>query len=186
MKDLPRCVPQWHTRTVDVTALVFDGVIAQEVLAPVEAAASTSSVSVRYASVRRGRCKGFDPYHVFTVDADLTDLRSTDLLLVPGGFGSTAMMRDTSVTTWIWATAHRSTFVMSVSTGSLLLAAAGLLEGTEASGHWLAHDVLAATGAHPTTAAVSRSGSIITTSGAVAAAEVGRNLPERLMFGPAA
>jgi transcriptional regulator GlxA family with amidase domain len=171
---------------VDITALVFNGVIAQEVLAPVEAAASTAPVSVRYVSTRLGRCNGFDPFHVFTIDADLTDLRSTDLLIVPGGFGSTAMMGDSRMTTWIWATAHRSSFVMSVSTGSLLLAAAGLLEDAEASGHWLAHDVLASTGARPTTAAVSRSGSIITTSGAVAAAEVGRNLPERLMFGPAA
>ncbi len=75
---------------------------------------------------------------------------------------------------------------MSVSTGSLLLAAAGLLDGVDASGHWLAHDLLAAAGAQPTTAAVSRTGSIITTAGSVAAAAAARNLPERLLFGPAA
>jgi transcriptional regulator GlxA family with amidase domain len=171
---------------VDITALVFDGVIAQEVLAPIAAAASTAPVSVRFVSRRRGRCKGFEPFHVFSVDADLTDVYSTDLLIVPGGFGSTAMMADPSVTTWIWATAHRSRRVMSVSTGSLLLAAAGLLDGAEASGHWLAHDLLAATGARPTNAPVSHNGSIITTAGSVAAATAARNLPERLLFGPAA
>jgi putative intracellular protease/amidase len=171
---------------VDITALVFDGVISQEVLAPIEGLASAVPVSVRYASTRRRRCKGFEPFHVFPADLDLSEVHSTDLLLVPGGLGSVAMMDDTRVTTWISATAQRSRFVMSVSTGSLLLAAAGLLGEDEASGHWLAHDVLAATGAQPSSAAITRCGSIITTTGSVAAAAVARNLPERLIFGPAA
>jgi putative intracellular protease/amidase len=171
---------------VDITALVFDGVISQEVLAPIEGLASAVPVSVRYASTRRRRCKGFEPFHVFPADLDLSEVHSTDLLLVPGGLGSVAMMDDTRVTAWIAATAQRSRFVMSVSTGSLLLAAAGLLGGDEASGHWLAHNVLAATGARPTSAAVTRRGSIITTTGSIAASAVARNLPERLIYGPAA
>jgi len=170
---------------VDITALVFDGVISQEVLAPIEGLASAWPVSVRYAGTRR-RCKGFEPFHVFPVDFDLSEVCSTDLLLVPGGLGSVAMMDDTRVTAWIAATAQRSRFVMSVSTGSLLLAAAGLLGEDEASGHWLAHDVLATTGARPTGAAITRRGSIITTTGSMAAASVARNLPERLIYGPAA
>jgi transcriptional regulator GlxA family with amidase domain len=171
---------------VDITALVFDGVISQEVLAPVAALASVVPVSARYASTGHPHCKGFEPFHVFSVDFELSEVHDTDLLLVPGGLGSVAMMDDTRVTTWISATARRSRFVMSVSTGSLLLAAAGLLGGDEASGHWLAHAVLAATGARPTNAAITRCGSIITTTGSVAAVAVARNLPERLVFGPAA
>ncbi len=80
--------------------------------------------------------------------------------------------------------AAQSTYVMSVSTGSLLLAAAGLLQDVDASGHWLAHDVLEAAGAHAADEAVTWSGKYVTTSGTVAAAEVAATFPERIAFAP--
>lgn len=166
--------------------LVFDGVTSREVLAPVEAIQAATEATVRYVSAAGSSARGYEPFHLFTADSVLTDVRNTDLLVVAGGLGSVAMMRSVTVIGWIRAQAARSRFVMSVSTGSLLLAAAGLLDDEDASGHWLAHDAMEAAGAHPIDDAVTWHGRIVTTAGPVAAAEVARTLPERLLFGPAA
>lgn len=163
---------------------VFTGVTSRDVLAPLEAMQLTSLLSVRHISPSGTTVPGFEPFHMFRVDGGIDEVASTDLLIVPGGLGSVTMTKDQQVTTWIRATARRSRWVMSISTGSLLLAAAGLVDDRDASGHWLAHDELEAMGARVSASAVTRHGRIITTDGAVAAAEVTRSLPERLRFGP--
>lgn len=137
----------------------------------------------RFVAQIEGTCRGFDPLHSFAVDAGLDDVRRTDLLLVPGGLGSIAMMRDVNITGWLQASASLSTYVMGVSTGSLLLAAAGLLDERDASGHRLAMEELARAGAHPTDAAVTWQGHIATTAGYSAAAEVARTIPDRVQLG---
>jgi len=67
--------------------------------------------------------------------------------LVPGGVGTRTLMRDEVILDWI-REAHRHTlFTTSVCTGSLVLAAAGLLDGLTATTHWAAQDLLASLGA---------------------------------------
>ena len=59
-------------------------------------------------------------------------------------------MRDERMLSWVRDVHERTTWTTSVCTGSLILGAAGLLDGLEATGHWAAMDVLASTGAVPT------------------------------------
>ncbi|MEA2002563.1 MAG: DJ-1/PfpI family protein, partial [Actinomycetota bacterium] len=160
------------------------GVTSRDVLAPLEVMRLTSFLSVRHVSPTGTTVPGFEPFHMFPVDGGIDEAINTDLLIVPGGLGSVTMTKDQQVTTWIRATARQSRFVMSISTGSLLLAAAGLMEDRDASGHWLAHDELEAMGARVSATAATRHGRIITTDGSVAAAEVAGTLPARLQFGP--
>ncbi len=169
---------------MDITAFVFNGVTSGEVLAPTAAAGESGPVSVRIVGLDRASYHGFEPLRVFEADSTIADVVPTDLLLVPGGLGSIRMMEDRRVIEWLRRQADASRYVMSVSTGSLLLAAAGLLADAEASGHWLAHDDLARAGAHPADAPISWWGKIVTTAGQVVAAEVARTLPERVRYGP--
>ncbi len=84
------------------------------------------------------------------VDATFEDLTAPDVVVFPGGFGTRALMTDERVLEWV-RSAHVSTmYTTSVCTGSLVLAAAGLLEGLTATTHWGALDVLAQHGAVPT------------------------------------
>jgi len=69
-----------------------------------------------------------------------------DVLFVPGGFGTAAAMRDTAAVAWLADTGLTATWITSVCSGSLLLAAAGLLKGYRATSHWAAYDVLASLG----------------------------------------
>lgn len=84
------------------------------------------------------------------VDATFEELAHPDIVVFPGGFGTRALMSDERVLSWVRTAHTSSTFTTSVCTGSLVLAAAGLLEGLTATTHWGALDVLAEHGAIPT------------------------------------
>jgi cyclohexyl-isocyanide hydratase len=79
--------------------------------------------------------------------ATFADIRSADILCVPGGPGSIDMMEDEQVLGWIDAVAADAKWVTSVCTGSLILAAAGLLEGYRATSHWAWREYLPLFGA---------------------------------------
>ena len=70
------------------------------------------------------------------------DAPEIDLLLVPGGFGTRALLHNEEVLDWIRRTAGAARYVTSVCTGSLLLGKAGLLRGRRATTHWGALDLL--------------------------------------------
>ena len=66
-----------------------------------------------------------------------------DILVVPGGFGTRALLGDEATLTWIRDAASRASLVTSVCSGALLLAQNGLLRGRRATTHWAALDLLA-------------------------------------------
>lgn len=66
-----------------------------------------------------------------------------DILVIPGGFGTRALLKDDATLAWIRSTAERASLVTSVCTGALLLAQTGLLAGRRATTHWAALDLLA-------------------------------------------
>jgi len=72
-----------------------------------------------------------------------SDAPRIDLLLVPGGWGTRALLQDAEILGWISRTAEQARKVTSVCTGSLLLARTGLLQGRHATTHWGALDTLA-------------------------------------------
>jgi cyclohexyl-isocyanide hydratase len=77
------------------------------------------------------------------------DCPQADILFVPGGPGQIDLMADSEVLTFLQAQAENATYVTSVCTGSLVLAAAGLLTGYRATCHWLSLNQLAYFGAEP-------------------------------------
>ncbi len=81
--------------------------------------------------------------------ATFADVPRTDILCVPGGFGTVAAMEDAETIAWVRQVAVDAEWVTSVCTGSLILAAAGLLTGHRAACHWASRDQLAWFGAEP-------------------------------------
>jgi transcriptional regulator GlxA family with amidase domain len=86
-------------------------------------------------------------------------------LVVPGGPGQTALMADDRILGWVRQAHANTKWTTSVCTGSLILAAAGLLKGLRATSHWLALDELRKYGAEPTSERVVTQGKIITAAG---------------------
>ena len=145
--------PSVHKLNVGI--LMFDGVEVLDFAGPFEVFSRTRLVP----GVESRRSDASAPFRVFTVtrngetvtatgDLQLTPRYSfqtspaIDLLVVPGGYGTRALLRDRETLDWICTTAAKAKKVTSVCTGSLLLAQAGLLDGRRATTHWGALDLL--------------------------------------------
>lgn len=101
--------------------------------------------------------------------ARLEDLPGCDVLCVPGGFGTVDAMYDDAFMTQVRRLADGARYVTSVCTGSLILAAAGLLEGRRAACHWYWRELLGKfPGVTPAADRVVRDGNVITGGGVTA------------------
>lgn len=98
----------------------------------------------------------------------IADVRSCDLICVPGGINATKVAQDQAFTGEIRRLALGAKYVTSVCTGSLILAAAGLLTGRRAACHWGYAELLPVFGAIHDPARVVRDGNIITGGGVTA------------------
>lgn len=133
--------------TLTTGILIFDGVEELDFVGPWEVfgAAAMKQPNDRVATyakeARPIRCaKGL----VVVPDAALDAAPDLDVLLVPGGKGTRALLQDDEVLDWIREKSRRARFTTSVCTGSLVLNAAGLLEGKRAITHWSCYDELRA------------------------------------------
>jgi cyclohexyl-isocyanide hydratase len=99
--------------------------------------------------------------------------RELDILFVPGGFGQQNLMADSEAIAFLADRGARAKFVTSVCSGSLLLGAAGLLQGYKATSHWAAREGLSAFGAEPTDARVVVDRNRITGGGVTAGIDFG-------------
>ena len=102
----------------------------------------------------------------------LQDCPRLDVVCVPGGPGVDALLSDRDVLAWLASAAENARFVVSVCTGSLLLGAAGLLEGRTAGSHWASRHMLSHFGATPSDARVVVDGNLITGGGVTAGIDV--------------
>ena len=98
----------------------------------------------------------------------LADVPACDVICVPGGLGCTDAMADPEFMAQVKRLAATARYVTSVCTGSLILAAAGLLNGRRAACHWAWRDMLAPFGAIPDPARVVRDGNVFTGGGVTA------------------
>jgi putative intracellular protease/amidase len=98
-------------------------------------------------------------------DGAYEDLPDPEILVVPGGTGTHAVLDDERLVGWIRKAHETSQWTTSVCTGSLLLGAAGVLDGLDATSHWLDMGDLEQFGARPTERRVVEQGKIITAAG---------------------
>ena len=132
---------------MQIAIALFPHVTALDAVGPYEVLQRVPSIDVVFVGHRRGEVLTDNGMLGLTCDATFDEVTGPDVVLVPGGVGTRELMTDGPVLDWI-RTAHRSTrFTTSVCTGSLVLAAAGLLDGLTATTHWAAREFLNASGA---------------------------------------
>src|ERR1700682_2541139 len=91
-----------------------------------------------------------DSVMMLTPTITFADWPQLDVICVPGGLGTNDMINDEEVLAFLRKQAVGAKYITSVCTGSLVLGAAGLLQGYKAATHWTAMDFLAEFGATPT------------------------------------
>ena len=104
--------------------------------------------------------------------AKLADIESCDLICIPGGPGQTEAMQDQDFMAQVKRLGEGARYLTSVCTGSLILAAAGLITGKRAGAHWAYRDMLAMFGVTPDPARVVRDGNVITGGGVTAGIDI--------------
>jgi putative intracellular protease/amidase len=151
---------------VRIVIPVFDGLTALDAIGPYEVLSRLPGSSVVFAGVAgRGPIRTENGMLGVVADAGLSEASDADVLVFPGGFGTRALVHDEAVLSWVRSVHERSEWTTSVCTGSLVLAAAGLLEGLKATTHWTQMDLLESLGATPVSQRVVRQGKIITAAG---------------------
>ena len=130
-----------------IAVALFDRVTALDAVGPYEMLQRVPDLDVVFVGHEVGEIRSENGMLGLLVDATFDQVPFPDVLLMPGGVGTRALLTDERVLDWV-RTAHRTTLLTtSVCTGSLVLAAAGLLEGLPATTHWSVYDVLEKLGA---------------------------------------
>ncbi|HEX5614666.1 MAG TPA: DJ-1/PfpI family protein [Acidimicrobiia bacterium] len=166
---------------MQIVALLFEGLTALDIVGPYEVLQRIPGAQVRFVARETGPVRTDNGYLALHADATLADTTSADVLVVPGGFATVALERDAELLEWIRTVHATTTWTTSVCTGSMLLAAAGLLEGLSATTHWFQLDRLAEYGATPTADRVVEQGKIITAAGVSSGIDMALVLVERIM-----
>ena len=136
--------------TIHVVIPLFDRFTALDGIGPYEVLQRIPEIDVTFIGHERGEVRSENGFLGITRDATFEDVPRPDVIVFPGGIGTRALAKDEQVVEWV-RTAHETTrFTTSVCTGSIVLGAAGLLDGLTATTHWGAYDALEATGATPT------------------------------------
>ncbi len=136
--------------SVQTVIPLFDQFTALDGIGPYEVLQRIPDVDVTFIGHERGVVRSDNGMLGIEVDGVFEDFSRPDIVVFPGGQGTRALMEDDRVLDWLRSVHETTRFTTSVCTGSLVLAAAGLLDGLTATTHWGALDVLAKYGAEPT------------------------------------
>jgi putative intracellular protease/amidase len=150
---------------MDIAILLFDRFTALDAIGPYEVLSRVPGARVVFTAEQAGPVAADRPGLQLVAGATLAQLTRPGIVLVPGGPGQAAQMTDGPVHEWLRSADQTSTWTTSVCTGSLILAAAGLLRGRPATSHWLALDQLRGLGATPVRQRVVFAGKYVTAAG---------------------
>ncbi|GAA0408557.1 DJ-1/PfpI family protein [Microbispora corallina] len=159
---------------------LFDRFTALDVVGPYEVLRFLPDAEIVFAAATPGPVRDGAGRLTLTAEAAFAEIASGDLLLVPGGPGTRGLVHDDALLGWIRRLHGTTTWTTSVCTGSLLLAAAGLLDGLPATTHWNAADLLESFGASYTPERVVFQGKIVTAAGVSSGIDMALSLVELL------
>ena len=167
----------------DIVVLAYRGVSSAEVEMVAGAMAEELEARVVLASPEPGPIVAVDPARMVETVA-LDDAPEPFALVVPGGLAWRREAESPTTTAWLRTAVGSARGVIAISTGTLLLAAAGLIEGDEAAGHWLAGDLMEELGVRKSSDRVVHDRLLATASGALAGADAARELARAMRFSP--
>ena len=144
---------------------LYDRFTALDAVGPYEVLSRLPGASVTWLAREPGVIRNDNAMLGMEAQAAYEDLPDPEIVLVPGGTGTNDALKDERLVDWIRRAHETSEWTTSVCTGSLLLGAAGVLDGLEATSHWLDLPELARYGAKPTGRRVVEQGKVITAAG---------------------
>ncbi len=140
---------------MQIAIVLFDRLTALDAIGPYETLQRLPGATVTFVAHQPGEIRTENGFLGLLADAGFGDVPEPDVVVVPGGVGARALLDSddqhaATVHEWLRSAHATSRFTTSVCTGSMVLAAAGLLDDLDAATHWSTYDELGALGAKPT------------------------------------
>jgi transcriptional regulator GlxA family with amidase domain len=136
---------------MQVAIALFPRLTALDAIGPYETLQRVPELEPVFVGAQRGEVRTENGFLGLTADATFDEVTAPDVVLVPGGIGTRQQVDGGPLLDWVRAVHPGTRFTTSVCTGSLVLAAAGLLDGLTATTHWSAMELLKDYGAVPIT-----------------------------------
>ena len=150
---------------MQIAALLFDKITVLDIVGPIEVLSWLPGSDIAYVGKEKGPVRGAPSGLGLIVDHNLDELTGAEIVLVPGGPGTRLLLEDEAILGWLRQAHDASQWTASICTGSLLLGAAGLLDGLTATTHWNAAGMLDGFGATYVEERVVPQGRIVTSAG---------------------
>ena len=135
---------------MQVAITLFPRLTALDCIGPYEVLQRVPELDIVFVGSKRGEVRTENGFLGLTADATFDEDTDPDIVLVPGGVGTRAFTEGGDIVDWLKAVHPGTRYTTSVCTGSIVLAAAGLLDGMTATTHWACMDELRPFGAVPT------------------------------------
>jgi transcriptional regulator GlxA family with amidase domain len=164
---------------MEIAILLYDRFTALDCIGPYEVLSRLPETDVKFISAEGGVVRSDTRALAVVTEHSVADVASPDIVLIPGGPGDEGAAADARVLDWLRRVHQTTKWTTSVCTGSIVLAAAGLLNGMEATTHWASYDRLRNLGAVPVARRYVRSGKIITAAGVSAGIDMAIDLVAR-------
>jgi len=165
---------------MNTAILLYDGFTALDAIGPYEVLSRLPGARATFVASTQGPVRTDNDMLSLVADCSLQDVPAPEIVLVPGGPGEVAARAGGPALEWLRAAHQTSTWTTSVCTGSLILAAAGLLDGRRATTHWLALDALTGLGAEAVSERVVFDGKIVTAAGVSAGIDMALALAAKI------
>jgi len=162
--------------TTQVSILIFDGLTALDAIGPYDVLRQVPGWEVTFVGKEAGEVRTEEGGLGLVADVGIDAAPEADILLVPGGSGTRPLTGDAEVLDWVRAVDSGTRRTTSVCTGSLVLGAAGLLEGRRATTYWQNLEDLRAFGAEPVTSRWVEDGKYLTAAGVSAGIDMALHL----------
>lgn len=163
-----------------VTIFVFDNYTALDLIGPYEVLSRIPGAEILLAGLQPGLYKDGKGMRIYAGHS-IVDIESSDIVVIPGGFGIDAILNNTQIIDWLTRIHSTSRWTVSVCSGSLLLGAAGLLNGKKATTHWNRKEQLKEYGAEIVDRRYVQDGKIITSAGVSAGIDMSLYLVSKLL-----
>ncbi|MEU7701333.1 DJ-1/PfpI family protein [Streptomyces sp. NPDC015492] len=165
---------------MQIAVLIYQGFTTLDAVGPYELLARLPGAETVFVAKEAGPVRNDQGTLALVADKTLAEVPRPDIVLVPGGPDSRAVMDDPEIQEWLRTADRTSTWTTSVCTGSLILAAAGVLDGRRATTHWLAFDELKALGVETTGERVVFDGKYVTAAGVSSGIDMALHLLGRI------
>ncbi|MGA5900873.1 DJ-1/PfpI family protein [Streptomyces venetus] len=165
---------------MQIAIVLYDRFTALDAVGPYETLGRIPGAQTVFVAEEAGPVRNDTGNLALVADRTLADVPNPGIVVVPGGPGQAALMEHAPLLDWLRTADATSTWTTSVCTGSLLLAAAGLLRGRRATSHWLTLEELKRFGAEPTGERVVTDGKYVTAAGVSSGIDMGLTLLGRI------